>query len=198
MSWSAQTHLELPHNNLRDAEAKPAHWIIFKFPHCILLAFGSHVSYFSFSMVINKVRVSSPPYRKKPVSFILILFLGTLSSMSLILVHVLICVVTLRHETYTYLHDHPPRCVYSYVMLCCYYMGWAFTLFHLVLPSPSCWWVMYYSSWLLSSLGMAGADFNLVTFEQWAPSGGSPVVVMKPHQYLVRFMRPASCPLLFF
>lgn len=25
-----------------------------------------------------------------------------------------------------------------------------------------------------SLIGMAGADFNLVTFEQWAPSGGSP------------------------
>lgn len=72
-------------------------------------------------------------------------------------------------------------------MLCCLSMGFAFTSFHLCPPLTQLLvnYVAHYS-WLLSRVvGLEGADFNLVTVEQWAPSGGSssggsPDDVLKP------------------
>lgn len=109
------------------------------------------MSYFSFSMVVNKVRESFLLHTEKRTCFI---YSDSLLSMCLIFGHVFIFIVTLRHITNTYLHyhpGHPPHSVYSYVMLCCYYMARAFTSFHLVLLLLSCWWVMRHTvSWLLS------------------------------------------------
>lgn len=70
-------------------------------------------------------------------------------------------------------------------MLCFLCMGSAFTSFHLC-PALTQLLVNYVAhySWLLSRVvGLVGTDFNLVTVERWAPSGGSggrPDDVVKP------------------
>lgn len=63
-------------------------------------------------------------------------------------------IVTLTYITYTYMRYHPdhlPHNVYSYVMLGCYYTGFAFTSFHLR-PALTQLLVNYVArySWLLS------------------------------------------------
>lgn len=135
MSWSAQPHFWTFSENLRDAEAKTAQWFISKFliaSHGLfeILSLISHFQWLS----IKWRSLFSSLQRKEPVSFILVLFVGTLFSISLILSHVLICSVTFKSISYVLIcstNRTAFHTVYSYVLLCCHYLGFAFTSFHL-------------------------------------------------------------------
>lgn len=98
-------------------------------------------------MVVNKVKETFLLHTEKRTRFIYSILL----SMSLMLGHVYICVAILRHSTYTYLLYYPPHSVYSYVILCCYYIGCAF---HLISPCPAITQLLVgyapHGSWLLS------------------------------------------------
>lgn len=82
--------------------------------------------------------------------------------------------------------------VYSHVLLCCHYSGFAFTSSHL---RPALTQLMVNCATLFLAaiqnlIGMVGADFNLVTFEQCAPSGGN---CGSPEDVVITTTEAAQC-----
>lgn len=173
MSRSAQPHFELPLGTWGMQKLNPhndPYLCFLSASHRLfeILLLISHSQWLS----INRRSLFSSIQRKWHVSFVLILFMTTLLSTSLILGHFLIYLYCHFDAYYRYLFALPPRPPSTLCLQSCS----AFTSFHLrpALTLPLVNYVAHYS-WLLSraSIGIEGADFNLVTFEQWAPSGGS-------------------------
>lgn len=175
MSWSAQPHFELPpgtwwmqrlnpHKNSYLSFLIASHWLL------EILSL-----YFSLSMVVNKVKESFLLHTEKRTCFIH--FDSIYGHFDFHVLDLGSCFYLYCHRKAYYLHYHPdhlPRSVYSYVMLCCYYMGFAFTSFHHrpALTQLLANYVAHYS-WLLSR---ALSVWRGQTLTRWHFRSGLPLV----------------------